>query len=172
MIEVDGDNVIVTVETQQVTVTVTPQDVAVVFVNQGPRGPQGVIGPTGPQGPQGVQGIQGPPGAAGSEPPIVSLAGDVTITAANDLQRYNNLGAGRPVIATLPPSVTVYPGWRTGFRVVDAQEMTVLAQGSDQINVANDVAPSFANAVAGSMLDVEYQGGGIFQAVGWIGTWG
>lgn len=135
-------------------------------------GARGAPGATGPAGPQGVTGQQGPPGPPGNRPPIVTLTTDTTLDASSDGYRFNNLGATQPVVTTLPPSATLYPGWTTGFRVVAAQEFTVLTEAGDMLSVGDDLAASFASNKIGSTLDVEYQGGGVFQAVGWNGTWG
>ena len=61
-VKVTEDEVVVTQDGDDVTVSVTEQSVTIL---EHPSPLQGIQGPTGPQGPQGIQGIQGPVGPSG-----------------------------------------------------------------------------------------------------------
>lgn len=102
--------------------------------------------------------------------PLTSVVADRPLVVTDNGARFNNVGATAGVVFTLPPSATISLGWYAMFRVVDEQNVHIVADGTDILRdtILRDYMES---ALPGSWIVVEYQGSGIFLIVGQLGGW-
>lgn len=102
---------------------------------------------------------------------LTAVTADRPLLAADSGARFNNLGAVAGVEFELPASAGLTLGWFVMLRVFAAQNMHVVPQGSDTLRNFSSTPAYIESAVPGSILVVEYQGGGVFMITDQFGDW-
>ena len=98
---------------------------------------------------------------------FTSLTADIALTANDNGRRFNNRGATGPLIASLPPSSEIDPGWEVELGVADPFLLQALCVGTDVIvhDGLSTGESGYAQASAkGSLLRIVFQGAGEFFA--------
>ncbi len=103
---------------------------------------------------------------------LLSIAEDTAILARYDGYAFNNAGSIDTVVATLPPSADLLPGWSARFRVVEAQTFIITTTDADAFRVDTVSTNQVLSAQPGACIVIEYQGSGLFMVVDeLIGEW-
>ena len=109
--------------------------------------------------------------------PRKSLTENTTLKVGDNGRCFDNAGATSQVIATLPPSASLAPNWKTHWRVAALQLFQVLAQGTDVFRFDGTPAASqfWQSQNLDSAMTVEYQGQqggvGVFLITSHEGEW-
>ena len=112
--------------------------------------------------PVGIQGPVGPQGPAGSGDLFANITVSQSIEAVDTNTVYTNFGATSLVAVSLPAGAQ---GLKFTFLIVDADGFSLIADGSDAINIGNSGAGTMTNTkVGGSVVLYGYSGGWIAAA--------